>query len=155
MVPSDPMRIFLGWALALLLAGCGGDEEAATAIGLWGLERPDGCAVLLRVTADEQCRWGVVCELVTGEIGLERTEGSCTLAGGWLETAWERSTCADPAELRSRYTVDEDQLTLEGSDGHLVFRRLDESGDGEPSTGIVRYGCWQGDTLVFSALQPL
>lgn len=148
------MRIYRWAAVALLAAGCGGDEASASAVGLWGLERPDGCVVLLRLNPDDSCRWGVACELETGDIGLQLSEGTCETSGGVLTSTWERSTCADPRPLHVSYTADDTQLKLQGTDGLLLFERLDADGDGMGS-GTVRYGCWDGDTLVFSDLRPL
>jgi hypothetical protein len=141
--------------LAMGLVSCGGGEPSAAVVGLWRLDRADGCLVLLRVTEDERCGWGVACELQSGEIGLERHVGQCTLDDGLINATWTESTCEAPQRLRSRYTVDGDQLALEGSDGRLLFRRLDEDSDGMPATAAVRFGCWEGDTLVFSELHPL
>lgn len=148
-------RIGLVCALISVFAtsACGGDEEAASAIGLWGIERADGCVVLFRVAADDQCRLGVACRFQSGEYGLERSEGPCALADGMIEATWKRSTCADPANIRGRFEVSETTLVLEGSDGRLIFERVE--GDGEPGNGIVHYGCWEGGTFEPSELQAL
>jgi hypothetical protein len=147
------MRILLWAGLALALAGCGGDEATAAAEGTWGIQRADGCAVLFSLDASGSCAFGLACELESGEIGVERHEGRCELEDGDLNAYWERSTCADTGRAYGgSVTVSDDQLIWSSDGGRLVFERLE--GDGMGSL-VIRYGCWEGDLLVFSDLQPI
>lgn len=150
------MRLTGVLAITALVAGCwsmGGEDHGTPLEGVWGLERADGCALLFRYRADQSCVWGEACRLEDGGLGLERHEGTCDASGGVLEASWERSTCESPPRIRVGYEVDGDQLTIDASDARLLFERLEE--DGEPTSGVVRYGCWDGDTLVFNELRPL
>lgn len=147
-------RIGLVGALisVLPLSACGGDEESAAIEGLWALELPDGCVAVLAVEGD-RCAYSIACELVSGEIGVQRHDGTCETASGELTSHWERSTCADTDPVYSaRYRVTDDQLILDEPSGRLAFERLE--GDGEGSA-IITYGCWEGDSLVYRDLLPL
>jgi hypothetical protein len=152
MVPSRPMRIVLGGALALALAGCGGDEAENAAIGTWAAQRADGCLVVFALGDDGRCAYGVICELVTDEIGAERHEGTCETAGGRIEASWERSTCDSAPALSVRYSAEGDRMTWAASNGRIAFERIEDDGEG---SAVVRYGCWDGDEIVFSDLRPL
>lgn len=147
------MRIFLGAGLAIALAGCGGDEETAQLEGIWGIQRADGCAVLFRYDADGSCAFGTACELQSGDVGIERHEGTCELQDGQLTARWERSTCEGTSPVYgAEYVVSDERLVLINDGGRLVFQRLEDDGMGN---AVVRYGCWEGDSLVFSELMPI
>jgi hypothetical protein len=139
--------------ISVLSQSCGGDEAEAAIIGVWGIRRPDGCGVLFRLEPDGSCAYGEICELQSGDFGIERHEGICTLYGNHLSADWSRSTCEEPPTVSVRYTADESRLIWEASDGRLIFERLDdESGGG---SALLRYGCWVGDTLDPRNLEPV
>ena len=153
MAKSGLVRTLISAAPIALIVGCGSDEQGTPLEGAWGLSRSDGCAVLFRYEAGGRCAFGVACELETGDIGIERHEGTCDPSGGFIDASWERSSCETAPAFRVRYKVDGDQLTVDASDARLLFERLNE--DGEPTNGLVRYGCWDGDTITFSELREL
>jgi hypothetical protein len=148
------MRVTGVLAAALALAGCGGDEASAQLVGDWRLVRADGCLVALRFESDGGYAHAVGCQLESGEVGVERHEGTYAASSGRYEVELERSTCADaPRLLEAVYEIRGDRLFLDLSATRLIFER-DDVGGGDGST-VILYGCWDGDTLDVSELRPL
>lgn len=147
-----------GLVLALIsaapLSSCGGgDDDGSPLVGRWLLERSDGCALVLGFDEGGAFASAQGCELTTGELGVERYNGTYMASGNRLELYYDEGTCdVAPWMTRVRFSVNGDQLAIEGSDGRLVLERIEGTGDG--SAEFV-FGCWEGDSLVFMDLRPL
>lgn len=148
----------IGLVLALIsglaMSSCGGDEDEAKLLGAWALERGDGCAFAVAFEGDGSFREAVACELTSGDVGVERHEGTYeTVGGSTLELRYTASTCPGERFMRRvGYEVKGDQLALDGSNGRLLFERIESDGMGN---GVFLNGCWDGDEITFSELRPL
>jgi hypothetical protein len=150
-------RIGLVGALisGLAMSACGGGDESdgSPLLGKWSLERPDGCVLALGFGEGGEFRSGEGCALTSGQVGVERYNGSFVANGDRLELYYDEGTCdVAPWMTRLGFEVRGDQLYIDGADGRLVLERIEDDGDGSAS---IVYGCWEGDSLVFMDLRAL
>lgn len=98
-------------------------------------------------------RGGVACELQSGDVGVERYEGFYEARGSRMSIVLIASTCRGAVEpVDVDYELRNERLFLDLPGGRLIFERVESDGTGN---GILRNGCWDGDTLVFGELRPL
>lgn len=148
----------IGLALTLIsalpMSACGGENgPGPSVVGSWGLERGDGCVVVLALHEDGRYQHGVACQLEGGDVGVERYEGSYVAYEDDLDVRLTHSTCAGEAlRFAVPYELRGDQLALNLPDARLLLERIEGDGMGN---GVFLNGCWDGDTITFRDLLPL
>lgn len=148
----------IGLVLALIsglaMSACGdGGEPGPSVVGLWGLERGDGCVVAVALHEDGRYRHGIGCQLEGGDVGIERYEGTYVAYEDELDVRLTHSTCAGEAlRFSVPYELRGDQLALNLPSARLLLERVESDGTGN---GVILNGCWDGDTITFRDLLPL
>lgn len=137
-------------ATLLLFAACGGNEaDDPGLVGKWYAEDDGGldCGYGFVFYDNGKFERDFFCALEGGGYGLESYVGTYELVDDDLTLTVTHSTCSDAeaAVYDARVDIDGDSLQLTSSTGIELYERLDESDDGDPTTGTVEFGCYAAD----------
>ena len=126
--------------LGLLVAACGGSDDAPTLDGLWQLELANGCALTFSFKGDT---WSdnAACQLQNGSFGVEVEGGAISKTDATIDFMPQRSSCPPHAHASSAgYNLTADKLTLRFSDATLVLPKV--SAGSSDSGLVIANGCW-------------
>lgn len=141
-------------ALAVVLAGCGGNSDPTPGIdGNWVFEHDDNvCATGLKAH-DGAYEIVTLCELEGGGYGAESEKGLFTVDGDQVSFTPTGSTCKDGDRGTDVATFDasDDSLRLMFDSGVLLFEPIKGS---ESSTGAITYGCYD-DSGAFTPMPAI
>lgn len=141
------MRIATVLAVAVLVSCSGSEGDGAELDGTWALTRGDGCVVGL-VLKEGDYEFDVICELQSGNIGLQSEVGGYSASRTTLTLMPMLSTCAgggaEPQDIGYEL-LGSDTLRLRLPGAVAVLKRQPASATTDGPGGAALYGCWADD----------
>jgi hypothetical protein len=122
--------------------GCGG-SEGDPLVGQWDLTDSNGCLRGLTITAGNAYEGDLICTLTDGTVGLDAELGAYSTSGNAITFNPSRASCADAVTNTFNWSLNQNQLSIIGTNGVLVFQKTAPSN----GNGSAVFGCYEADGL--------